>query len=105
MAHPFAPCPTLDEFIACVSSDFDVQLQTVELIGPKGRENVFYLIREEEGRKLIASLPSLEKSDRLVPSQLRSLGAALQIPGDQFGLTVEMIADDSDADAEDETLH
>ena len=85
MAYPFAPMPTLDEFIQQASAKYGVQVKSAP-ISPAGR----YLVRTLRGGKRVAFIPPrLQGTDRLVPTQLRSFCEQLKIPPADFGLILD----------------
>ena len=84
MAYPFIYALTLDEFIELVSAKYGIEVKNVS-VSVSSR----YLVRTVKGQKKLAYLPpNLQGRDRLVPTQLRSLLAQLEIPFAEFGLTL-----------------
>ena len=93
MAYPFAQWPTLDEFINQVSARYGVQRDTgsLSIAGPLGSTQIDRLWRNIGGRIVEALLQNFPSQQRLTPSTLRALCNKLEIPLDDFGLTLQDI--------------
>ena len=92
MAYPFAPMPTLGEFITRITSEYKGEIITPDgaLSGPKGKTEVKVLVRnDEKGGKKIAVIPDLNENEVLIPHVLRSLCIQLGVPLKDFGLTLD----------------
>ena len=96
MAYPFFQMPTLDEFISRVCKEFQVEQKETKtsLKGPRGTEKIKYLFRNVEGNAKIAVVPNIPGSTRLIPSKLRSMCDALNIPRAKFGFKLDMVGED-----------
>ena len=91
MAYPFAPMPSLGEFIDRVIAEYGVEIKEPEgpLIGPRGQAKAVYLFRKMDGENpRFAIIPDLRNDEMLVPDTLRSLCRQLGVPLEDFGLTL-----------------
>lgn len=91
MAYPFAPLPSLDDFIDRVTSTaYGSKINTTDVSGPRGRIKIEVLTRKiGNGKQRIAVIPDLKGSDILTPHVLRSLCVQLDIPPKDFGLDLD----------------
>ncbi len=79
MAHPFAPMPTLREFIdAAVSQGCREGVAHSKLVGPHGPTEVRYL---EGTNKVIYPFPNIKDDDRLTSTLMASVVRALKLRG------------------------
>jgi len=79
MPYPFAPMPTLGEFInRAISAGCELRTMT-GLIGPRGDATVRYLVRKVGNVYRVLPLPGLSDDERLTPSTLESYELTLNI--------------------------
>ena len=97
MANPLAHMPTLDAFISRVSEEYQVRKSTssLKLVGSRGRTDIEYLCREINGHTLVALLPDSSLDIVLTPAVLQVLCDALQIPLEDFGLTLHDVTEET----------
>ncbi len=87
MAYPFAPMPTLEEFISWVTTQHGATVQNRVISCPIGTVEVKSIVRKSNnGTVKFCALPELKDTDKLVPTQVRSLCKQLGIPPEDFGL-------------------
>lgn len=84
MAFPFGPAPTLGDFINMAVKEYGAELKTsnATVIGIDGkRANPRYLVREVNGKRLHATLPTdIADNEGLTPILIFSLCQRLEIP-------------------------
>jgi len=91
MPYPFAPMPTLGEFIAKSEASYGAILRHSrnEIEGPDGLFKARYLIRIHNGDQYHSVLPpNIGDDDVLTPHVLRRLCSRLDVPSSDYGLTL-----------------
>lgn len=86
MSGPFVQLPTLSEFLERAEAEFDCDRGEESVEGPRGPAKVRYLIRTVGDSTKYAVLPEIAEGERLTPSKLRSVCAALEIDHTEFCL-------------------
>ena len=78
MAHPFAPMPTLEEFIEWAKGEGcnEIDLSHIKIVGPKGLAPIKALQSQSDN---IAILPGVAPTDHLTPTVMASLCRQLKI--------------------------
>jgi len=88
MAYPFAPMPTLGDFIKNSIDKYDAKLRQskISLEGPDGSHYPKFLICVHDNNQYHAVLPDLDDDEVLNSHILRKLCLRLGIPLEDYGL-------------------
>lgn len=86
MAYPLAPMPTMGEFIQRATAAYGAAIRTTEeqTVGLRGPTTFRYLMRDQ----CFAVLQAIPDEQVLTPDVLRSLCVQLNIPTQDFGLSI-----------------
>lgn len=86
MAYPMAPMPTMGEFVHKATTGYGAAIRTTEeqTVGPRGSTTFRYLVRD----RFFAVLQEIPDERVLTPDVLRSLCVQLNIPPQDFGLSI-----------------
>ncbi len=95
MAYPFAPMPTLREFVEkALTYGVTDTTSKRHVTGPRGEETFRYL---RKGDGPIVILTNIAEDERLTPVVLSNLCRQLDLPPADFGLTSGFVQDPFDS--------
>jgi hypothetical protein len=84
--HPWSL--TLRQLLDRIEREFGGQHRALFVLGPRGRVNILFLVREASPEHF-ATVLGINPDEELAPSTLRSICVQLGIPPDVFGLEQE----------------
>ena len=89
MSYPFSEAPTLGRFIEVAEGHGATLCRANDIVGPKGRVRVEYLLIERQGKSPLFTEPLPTDHDtRVGPDLLRRLCRQLGISAKEFGLNL-----------------
>ena len=88
--YPFAPMPTLAEFLSRAADEYGARRRIDEgLNGPRGTGPLEYMERDLNGTTLSMVIPDYPNTERLDPDQVRLFCRRLGIPIEAFWPSIE----------------